>query len=258
MSILEEVKGLQKTVFSLLALFLAFSSFFFFFGLRDIHILEKSFLVPFPSGVSFAVVFFENMRATLVPPGVELLVTSPFSAFVAEISVALFLGFLATFPFLLYKIMAYIRPALYPREKKILYKAIFPSLALFAAGCFFAYFIIIPPAFTFLYAYAGHIGATAFFSVNEFITWSFTFMFVTGLFFLLPVFMISLTRFGIVAPHFWREKWRVMLFAILAFSAIITPDGSGITMFLLSLPVAALYGLGAYASARPPGDRPAS
>ena len=107
-----------------------------FFGLRDIHILEKSFLVPFPSGVSFAVVFFENMRATLVPPGVELLVTSPFSAFVAEISVALFLGFLATFPFLLYKIMAYIRPALYPREKKILYKAIFPSLALFCGRMF--------------------------------------------------------------------------------------------------------------------------
>ncbi len=56
--------------------------------------------------------------------------------------------------------------------------------------------------------------------------------------------MISLTFLGIIPSIFWREKWRYALLTFLLFSAIITPDGSGVSMMLLSLPLSGLYAVG--------------
>jgi sec-independent protein translocase protein TatC len=69
-------------------------------------------------------------------------------------------------------------------------------------------------------------------------------MMAVGIMFLLPVFMVFLSFLGIVKPCFWKNNWRYALLIFLIFSAIITPDGTGITMIMLSAPLAGLYFLG--------------
>src|SRR2546423_661713 len=62
------------------------------------------------------------------------------------------------------------------------------------------------------------------------------------------VVMYGLTVLRIVTADFWKKYWRFATIAIVIFGAIITPDGSGITMFLVALPMLALY-VGGYLAA---------
>jgi sec-independent protein translocase protein TatC len=56
--------------------------------------------------------------------------------------------------------------------------------------------------------------------------------------------MWAITLFNIVEPKFWRNNLRYMIIIIVIFGAIITPDGSGITMWFVAGPMLLLYLLG--------------
>ena len=137
--------------------------------------------------------------------------------------------------------MQYLSPALLKREKQLIFKSLLPSIVLFFTGCAFAYYFLIPTTFAILYPYAFLIGAVPFFSVNEFISSVLGLMIVAGLMFLLPLFMFLLTFMGFVKSSVWRDKWRHALLFFLILSAIITPDGTGITMMILFVPFSLLY-----------------
>src|SRR3989344_5824250 len=105
---------------------------FFSFGIKSIVLFGNNFLIPIPTTVhSFSSMLFKKITTDLVPNGVELLVISPLTAFLAQVKVAFFLAFFISFPFLLYTIIAYVRPALYKNEKNEFMKILLPSIALF-------------------------------------------------------------------------------------------------------------------------------
>src|SRR3989344_1560910 len=98
----------------------------------------------------------------------------------------------------------YLIPALYFHERKLLWVILFSSALLFFGGAFFAYTIIIPPTLSLLYTYASAIEATLFFSVPEFISIVFSIIIVTGISFLLPIFMYLLSRMRVLPENFWK------------------------------------------------------
>jgi len=244
MGFLKEFKEFIKSILSWIYLLLGFSFFFFLFGLKEIEIFGRNLFLPLPTPHSFSVQIFEIIQQDLLPPGVQLIVTNPLSAFLAQILISLLLAFILTLPFFLYRMMRYLLPALLEKEKRVIIRVLFPSAFLFFAGCLFAYFLLIPSIFRVLYPYATVMGAIPFFSIQEFITLVFGLMIAVGKMFLLPVFMVFLSSLGIVGPDFWKSNWRYALLIFLIFSAIITPDGTGITMIMLSVPLAGLYFLG--------------
>jgi sec-independent protein translocase protein TatC len=138
----------------------------------------------------------------------------------------------------------YIFPALSELERRKINKVLTPAILLFLAGCFFGYFLLLPPVFKILYSYPRALGAISFFTLNEFVVFTLGLTLAAGLMFLLPILMILLTHFGLVDKDFWRKNWRYAILAFLILSAIITPDGSGLTMIMLSLPLGCLYFLG--------------
>jgi sec-independent protein translocase protein TatC len=126
-------------------------------------------------------------------------------------------------------------------------KVLLPSAFLFPAGALFGYFVILPPTFKVLYGYAGSMGAKSFFTVSDFAVFVLGFTFACGIMFLLPVAMGILNSIGITNGSFWKRNWRYSFFIFLILSAIITPDGSGITMIMLSIPLMGLYFMGSVA-----------
>ena len=245
---LNEIKIFVQSLVHWILLLLAFTIFFFSFGLKEVMIMGKSLTLPLPTSASFATELFNYMTTDLIPEGVTLIVTNPLAAFIAQIKIALLLAFIFTLPFLLYKLIQYFSPALYMNEKLSVLKVAVPSALLFALGAVFSYLVLIPPTFSLLYAYTDSIGATPFFTVNEFIGIVLALIFATGIMFLLPVSMALLSRFGILPQGFWQAQWRHALLFFLVVSAIITPDGGGVTMVLLSVPMAGLYGVGCIVS----------
>jgi len=224
----EELNELKRIIIPCLIVFVCLAAFFF----------------VFPFSVPFSAKLLTIMKQDLLSPTVKLITTNPLNAFLAQMMVSLFLALLAGLPFYLYKIIKYLAPALYEKERKAVFKALIPSTFLFLAGCVFAYFLLIPYSFDILYSFAAKVGAETFFAISDFVSSVLAFMIVSGTIFLLPVFMVLLSRLGLVEHVFWRKKWRIAILITLIFSAIITPDGTGITMMLLSLPVAGLYFLG--------------
>lgn len=227
--ILEELKKLIK-------IFLYWSLFFM--------VLTLISIIPIIKEQSLVVLVFDFVSKNLMPEGVSFIVTNPISAFVSHIIIGLSLSFILLLPFFMYGLILYIKPALNKRERKNITKVILPSFTLFILGALFAYYFVIPITFKTLYSFAVSLGAEQYFLVNEFIYFVFGMMFMTGILFLLPVFMSLLTFFKIISSNFWLEKWRFALVSTLIFTAIITPDGTGTTMILLSIPLVALYVLG--------------
>jgi len=241
MFLLDEFNELRKTIIPWLLCFVIFAIFFFVFGIKQIELGGKTILLPVPDSDSISVQVLKIMRNDLVPNNVQLITTSPTNAFLAQVTISLFLAFMASLPFFLYKVMKYLFPALHKHEKKALFKVLIPSTLLFVTGCIFSYFLLIPSTFNILYAFAQRMEVEEFFTINSFVALTLGLMVVSGVIFLLPVFMILLSRLGLVESSFWKRNWRIAVFVLLLFSAIITPDGTGITMILFAIPLVLLY-----------------
>jgi len=107
MSFFKEFKEFIKSILSWVYLLLGFSFFFFTFGLKEIEILGKNLILPLPTLYSFSSQIFRKIQQDLLPNGVQLIVTNPLSAFLAQVLFSLLLAFIITSPFFLYKTIFY-------------------------------------------------------------------------------------------------------------------------------------------------------
>lgn len=241
---LQEFKKFVKGILFWLCLLIVFSFLFFL----PVPAMFKTELLT--NGQSITVYVFENLKSNFLPAEVELIVTNPISAFLTQVTISLALSLIVLSPLILWRVIRYLSPALFEKEKRAVIKTLIPSALLFFVGCLFAYFLLIPSTLKLLYPFAAQLGASQFFLVNEFIYLIFGIMIATGVMFLLPVFMVLLGRMGLVEPGFWKANWRYSLLIFLVFSAIITPDGTGITMAMLSIPLMTLYSIGIFATVK--------
>lgn len=63
----------------------------------------------------------------------------------------------------------------------------------------------------------------------------------TGIAFVLPVFLVMLNLLGILPAHTLARSWRVAIVAIVLFSAMVTPSADVLSMFLIAVPMTALF-----------------
>jgi sec-independent protein translocase protein TatC len=134
------------------------------------------------------------------------------------------------------------RPSSLSRIRLI--KTILPMFVLFMFGVVFSYILVIPFTLNLLYKYGESIGAETFLTVNDFITFVLQFILGFGIAFQLPVLMYVLSLSGLTDSKFWQKNFRYAIIIITIFGAIITPDGSGVTMWFIALPMIALYAVG--------------
>lgn len=205
-----------------------------------VFIVIAVFLFP------FSLTLFQKIYSDLVPQNIKLLITNPLNPFFIQIQVAFFFAFLLSLPMLLYKVLTYLFPALYRREKKAILKSLIPSGVLFVSGCFFAYFLLVPLTLRIMNNYNFGLNAAVYFEISQFITFALMAIFVSGVAFMLPIFMKTLSVLGIVESRVWLSNFKYSLIAIAMLTAIITPDGTGVTMIMLSLPLISLYLLGCF------------
>jgi sec-independent protein translocase protein TatC len=218
------------------------------FGIRSIELNGYTFYYPFPDPLNnISVQLTDFMRDTLLPPNVQLIQTAPGQAFFAQIYVSLLIGVIVSIPVITREIVAFISPAFEsnkPKRKIVWISTIIPMIALFAAGAIFSYILVIPFVLQFLYNYGQAIGVATFFNVNEFISFVLQFLIGIGIAFELPVIMYAISLSGIIDARFWRKNFRYSIVIFVVFGAIITPDGSGITMWLMTGPMIGLYLVG--------------
>lgn len=245
MSFWDHLEELRSRVIHILISICVLSIFFFAFKIEKFEISSFPIYYPVPSiQDNVASIFFREISSQLLPPGVELIVTNPLDAFFAQLQISLFLATVFSIPLMIYEAIAFLSPALYEHEKKIVSRFLLPSLILFISGCAFCYFLLLPFILRFLYAYAFSLGAIGYINIHDFISITLLTMLAFGIVFELPLLMIGLSWLDVISPYFWRENWRYAVLAFFIFAAIITPDGTGITQLLVAVPMCLLYLLG--------------
>ncbi len=182
-----------------------------------------------------------HMSDNLVPNDVQLIQTAPGQAFFAQVYIAALVGMVAGMPFIIKELVGFIKPALKENEINVSRSISIPALGLFIIGCIFSYNFVIPYILEFLYQYGESSGLVTFLNVMDFVTFVLQFLLAFGLSFQLPLAMYAISMTGMVDSKFWRNNIRYAIVAIVIFGAIITPDGTGVTMWFVSGPMIALY-----------------
>lgn len=209
--------------------------------------IQIPFIYPDPFN-NLAIQITSFMKNSLLPVNVDLIQTAPGQAFFAQIYVAALIGVIISIPLLIREIYEFIWPAIEEKEKKriSLIKMLTSIVSLFILGLVFSYVIVIPFTLDFLYKYGESIGVETFLNINDFITFVLQFLIGFGISFELPLIMYIISMSQIVDSDFWRKNARYSIIIMVVLGAIITPDGSGVTMWLIAGPMIFLYIIGIF------------
>jgi sec-independent protein translocase protein TatC len=201
---------------------------------------------PYPdpfNNVAIQVTSF--MQKTLLPPEVKLIQTAPGQAFFAQVYVSLLIGVICSIPIIIKEIFGFISPAIGNQTKKFgIINVFLPIISLCITGIVFSYIVVIPFTLNFLYKYGQAIGVATFLNINDFISFVLQFFLGFGIAFELPIVMYAIALTDMIDTRFWRNNFRYAALVLVIFGAIITPDGSGLTMWFVAGPMITLYLIG--------------
>jgi sec-independent protein translocase protein TatC len=163
------------------------------------------------------------------------------SSFDLKLQISAFLGFLVSCPWWLYQLWAFISPALSRREKWHAAAFVAASVPLFLGGAYLAWWVL-PNAVELLTQFTP-TGAVNFIDAQAYLGFVVRLVGALAVAFLLPVVMVALNLMGVVKAVTWAHGWRWAVFVAFAFAAMASPTPDVLTMFLLALPICALYGV---------------
>jgi sec-independent protein translocase protein TatC len=159
-------------------------------------------------------------------------------------------GLILGFPYIIYEIWRFIRPALKNTETKPVRGFVLISSLLFLLGVVFAYFIIVPMSVQFLGNY--NITTEKFIqtlpTIDDYISLVSTLVLATGLVFEMPIIVYFLTRMGIFSPAFMRKFRKHAVVVLLILAAVITPSPDITSQMLVFVPIYCLYEISIFVS----------
>jgi sec-independent protein translocase protein TatC len=174
------------------------------------------------------------------PPELPLITRELGEQFFMGITVSIYLGVIASFPYIFYEFWKFIKPGLYEKELKIANRLIGVTSFLFILGVCFGYYIIAPFAITFLGSYSVGTEAVNSPTLSSYVNYLTMFTLPVGLAFELPIVVYFLAKIGLVGPEIMKKYRREAFLVIFIVAAIITPPDA-LTQILVGIPMYILY-----------------
>ncbi len=167
------------------------------------------------------------------------------SQFFIHISTSFWLALVFSCPVLFYLIWTFVRPALYPGEKKSVRWVFVFGNFMFFLGIALGYAIIFPIMLRFLADY--HISANIpnDISLDSYMDNFIMMIFVMGVVFEMPIVAWLLGKLGLVTPQFFKNYRRQAIVILLIAAALITPTGDPFTLMVVFIPLYMLWEFGA-------------
>lgn len=154
-------------------------------------------------------------------------------------------GFILGFPYILWELWKFIRPALYKEEKKSAKLFIFTASLMFFLGVMFGYFVLTPLSIQFLGNFSVSDAIQNKFDIESYIGTVKTCILSAGLVFELPVLMLLLGKMGVVEASTLRKYRKIAIVLIMITSSIITPPDV-LSLIIISIPFVILYEVSIY------------
>ena len=160
--------------------------------------------------------------------------------FLTHMYISIVAGFILAFPYILWEIWRFVRPAMHDNEKAYSKGGVVISTLLFLTGILFSFFLIVPLTVNFLGTYQVSESVANQISLGSYISTVVSVTFAVGIVFELPILVYFLTKIGVITPDFLKKNRKYMFVILLLLSAIITPPDM-FSQVLVVLPLLVLY-----------------
>jgi len=165
--------------------------------------------------------------------------TTVSSAFDLTVQIGLTIAILIASPVWLYQIFAFLVPGLTSREKRYTFGFFFSAVPLFLAGGL-AGWLLFPHMVELLASFTPREDSIVL-DARYYYDFIIKLVLAVGVGFVLPVFLVLLNFVGVLSAKAILGGWRVAILVITLFCAIATPAVDVTSMFLLAIPMVALY-----------------
>jgi sec-independent protein translocase protein TatC len=181
-----------------------------------------------------------------MPAGTHMIATAVTTPFLVPMKVSTLVAIVASLPYTLYQIWAFIAPGLYAHERRFIGPLIVVSTLLFLMGMAFAYFFVFPVLFGFITTSAP-VGVSVMTDIGSYLDFVTTMFVSFGLAFEVPIAVLMLVKFNIVKVEALKEARPYVVVGAFIVGAILTPPDV-ISQVMLAVPLCLLYEAGVLAS----------
>jgi sec-independent protein translocase protein TatC len=169
----------------------------------------------------------------------KLVYTNPTEPFNLYMKVGFMAGLFVASPFVLYQVWLFISPGLYRNEKRYVFPFMFSTVALFLAGGYFGYRLVLPQALIFLISYGKEFQPMI--TLGEYSGLFLAVIIGLGVIFEMPILVFFLSLMGIVTAGWMWRNLRYSILGIFVVAAILTPTTDILNMCIFAAPMVALY-----------------
>lgn len=218
------------------------------------HLIElRSRLIKIALGVLIALFplafFAQELYAFLatplmkhLPEGASMIATEVASPFLTPFKLAAIVALVATIPWVLYQIWAFVAPGLYASERRLVLPLLLSSTTLFYLGLAFAYYVVFPVVFGFFTKIAPE-GVMVMTDIQKYLDFVMGMFIAFGVAFETPVAIVLLVWAGVITPAKLRESRGYVLIGCFVIAAVLTPPDI-FSQLLLAIPMYLLFEFG--------------
>ena len=178
----------------------------------------------------------------MLPPGGTLIYTDPTEAFVLYIKIALIAGLILASPAVMTQVWLFVAPGLYANEKRWAIPFVVMSSFFFVLGAAFSHYVVFPLTWKFFVSFTTDIVTFAP-RIEPAFSMYLRLLLAFGLVFEMPTLVLFLARMGVITAGFLARNFKYAILIMVIVSAVVTPDGGGVSLVAMTGPMIVLYGL---------------
>jgi sec-independent protein translocase protein TatC len=202
-------------------------------------------LVSYP----FSSTIIDILRTKFVPPEIKVIVINPVEIVFTQIKIAITISLLAGAPLIIYQTFSFMRPGLYPSERRFFISVVPTSLVLFLLGAAISYLFLIAPLSAALIGTATET-TTPLLVLSRLIDFITFMLIAVGAIFQVPLIVNLLIKMDLVEPKFLREKRRYIYAILFGIVTLFNPDPTLATPFVITAGFILLYEISLFVFAR--------
>ncbi|MFP4530998.1 MAG: twin-arginine translocase subunit TatC [Halodesulfurarchaeum sp.] len=194
-------------------------------------------LIAFPYGEEFInFLWYSVLPSDISKPHVY----HPLELIVTQLKAASLLGVVLALPVFVYQTYAFMRPGLYPHERRYYLAAVPTSLVLAFVGLLFGYFLVLPVVMSYFMQYSRDVVDIAF-ALGDTFTLMLVLLGFLAVVFQIPLFIMLAIMMGLTTRTWLEEKRLIMWGVFLGIAFLFSPDPTGMAPFLVALTMVGLY-----------------
>ncbi len=165
---------------------------------------------------------------------------APLEKITTQIKVASLLGILTALPMLVYQSYRFMRPGLYPHERRYYLAAVPTSLVFAAAGMAFSYFVVLPALFLYFLYYTEDTAVVAF-GLQKTFDLIVTLTGFLAVIFQIPLFIMLAIMLGVTSREWLASKRLYFWGGFVLVAGLFAPDPTGMAPIIVAITEVILF-----------------